>query len=70
VASAIKRKAADAVKVKPIAPETSTFADLGIDPWLVETLQAMQIKKPTEIQRACIGPILAGKPTTLSMIAF
>ncbi|SAL95415.1 hypothetical protein [Absidia glauca] len=61
VASAIKRKATDAAKVKPIAPETSSFADLGIDPWLVETLQAMQIKKPTEIQRACIGPILAGK---------
>ncbi|KAI8335073.1 P-loop containing nucleoside triphosphate hydrolase protein [Chlamydoabsidia padenii] len=63
VAASIKRKATDnePAQVKPIAPETSSFTDLGIDPWLVETLQAMQIKKPTEIQRACIPPILAGK---------
>ncbi|KAI8099920.1 P-loop containing nucleoside triphosphate hydrolase protein [Halteromyces radiatus] len=58
VTASIKKKTD---KPKSIAPESSTFGDLGIDPWLVETLQAMQIKQPTEIQRACIPPILAGK---------
>ncbi|CAO3649277.1 unnamed protein product [Cunninghamella blakesleeana] len=59
VAASIKKK--NETKTKTIASESATFSDLGIDPWLVEGLQAMQIKKPTEIQRACIPPILAGK---------
>ncbi|KAI9304347.1 P-loop containing nucleoside triphosphate hydrolase protein [Cunninghamella echinulata] len=59
VAASIKKKNEN--KVKKIASESSTFNDLGIDPWLIESLHAMQIKKPTEIQRACIPPVLAGK---------
>ncbi|KAI7862212.1 P-loop containing nucleoside triphosphate hydrolase protein [Spinellus fusiger] len=38
-----------------------TFGQLGIDDWLGNTLKSMQIRSPTEIQRACIPPILAGK---------
>ncbi|CAG8622507.1 3353_t:CDS:2 [Paraglomus brasilianum] len=38
-----------------------SFEQLGIDGWLVEALRAMSIKYPTEIQSACIPPILAGR---------
>ncbi|KAH0612884.1 uncharacterized protein H6S33_009264 [Morchella sextelata] len=38
-----------------------SFADLGIDRWLVDSLGAMAIRKPTAIQAACIQPILEGK---------
>ena len=44
-----------------IAPPTSSFQDLGVDEWLCDTLKAMQIKRPSEIQRACIPPALSGK---------
>jgi hypothetical protein len=40
---------------------TTSFSDLGVQSWLVEALAAMAIKKPTEIQRACIPPALEGK---------
>lgn len=40
-----------------------TFAALGVDRWLVDSLHAMAIRKPTPIQSACIGPILAGSPS-------
>ncbi|ORX64447.1 P-loop containing nucleoside triphosphate hydrolase protein [Linderina pennispora] len=43
-----------------IPPPMCSFADLGLDPWLVDTLGAMSISEPTEIQRACIPPILVG----------
>ncbi|KAJ2294960.1 putative RNA helicase [Coemansia sp. RSA 353] len=42
-------------------PEMCTFSALGLDSWLTSTLSAMSIHEPTEIQRACIGPILAGR---------
>ncbi|KAI7906925.1 P-loop containing nucleoside triphosphate hydrolase protein [Cokeromyces recurvatus] len=58
---AASQKKAVEKKKQTIAPQGSTFADLGIDDWLCETLKAMSIKEPTEIQRACIPPILAGK---------
>ncbi|ORX51919.1 DEAD-domain-containing protein [Hesseltinella vesiculosa] len=60
VAASIKKKQTTPA-AKKIAPSTASFTDIGIDPWLVETLQVMQIKQPTEIQRACIPPILAGR---------
>lgn len=40
---------------------TSTFASLNVSPWLVHSLAAMAIQNPTEIQRACIPQILAGR---------
>ncbi|KAJ2898183.1 putative RNA helicase [Coemansia aciculifera] len=38
----------------------SAFKELGLDQWLVDSLSAMAITQPTEIQRACIQPTLAG----------
>ncbi|KAI8065531.1 P-loop containing nucleoside triphosphate hydrolase protein [Gongronella butleri] len=61
VAASIKKKQAAAATQTQIAPKTASFNDLGIDAWLVDTLHSMQIKEPTEIQRACIPPVLAGK---------
>jgi len=40
---------------------TPSFAALGVDRWLVDSLSAMAIRKPTAIQAACIGPLLAGQ---------
>ncbi|KAF1816638.1 ATP-dependent RNA helicase DBP8 [Eremomyces bilateralis CBS 781.70] len=40
---------------------TSNFAELNVDPWLVASLAAMQIKRPTGIQKACIPEILKGR---------
>ncbi|KAF3908659.1 hypothetical protein AA313_de0205656 [Arthrobotrys entomopaga] len=37
------------------------FASLGVKPWLVTSLAAMAIKRPTPIQAACIPEILKGK---------
>src|SRR5947209_7885951 len=38
-----------------------TFKELGLNSWLVDALKAMSIKFPSEIQKACIPPILKGK---------
>ncbi|KAJ1839627.1 putative RNA helicase, partial [Coemansia sp. RSA 2703] len=59
----------DEIKVAPLsskdseyqAPPMCTFAALGLDSWLVDTLRAMSIMQPTEIQRACIPAILSGR---------
>jgi ATP-dependent RNA helicase DDX49/DBP8 len=44
---------------KPLAQ--SSFASLGISPWIVASLSAMQITRPTQIQAESIPPILAGQ---------
>ncbi|KAJ2607607.1 putative RNA helicase, partial [Coemansia sp. RSA 1804] len=61
--SPAKEKEHDAGKDKDEyrVPPMRTFAELGLDQWLVDSLSAMAIKQPTEIQRACIGPILEGR---------
>lgn len=41
--------------------EKSTFADLGVDPWLVSSLSALAISRPTGIQKGCIPEILKGR---------
>lgn len=48
-----------------ISPEAGpskqvTFSSLGISPPLLSALSKMAIHAPTEIQRACIPPLLAG----------
>ncbi|CEP17461.1 hypothetical protein [Parasitella parasitica] len=48
-------------KKQVIASKGTSFADIGVEEWLSDSLKAMSIKEPTEIQRACIPPILAGK---------
>src|SRR5262245_38897641 len=37
------------------------FADLGLDPRLVETITALGYEEPTPIQREAIPPLLAGR---------
>lgn len=39
----------------------SNFAALNVAPWLVGSLSAMAIKRPTAIQKACIPEILKGR---------
>lgn len=39
----------------------STFASLNLSPWLIGSLSAMAIKRPTAIQKACIPEILKGR---------
>lgn len=48
-------------KKQVIAPEGTSFVDIGVEEWLSDTLKNMSIKEPSEIQRACIPPILAGR---------
>ena len=40
---------------------TSTFAELGLSPTLLQTLDAIGYHQPTPIQRAAIPPLLAGR---------
>lgn len=39
----------------------SSFEALSVVPWLIKSLSALQIKRPTAIQRACIPEILGGR---------
>ncbi|KAI9837994.1 MAG: putative RNA helicase [Sarea resinae] len=39
----------------------ASFASLGVHPWLVASLSAMAIKRPTGIQSGCIPEILKGR---------
>ena len=41
--------------------ERTTFADLGASKALVASLGTMSIRHPTEVQTACIPPLLAGE---------
>ena len=40
---------------------SSTFDSLGVSSWLIRSLSAMQIARPTAIQKACIPEILGGR---------
>lgn len=39
----------------------SSFASLNVTPWLIASLAAMEILRPTAIQKGCIPEILAGR---------
>ncbi|KAH6914968.1 ATP-dependent rRNA helicase RRP3 [Coprinopsis sp. MPI-PUGE-AT-0042] len=54
------RKSNNALEVNP-PKSASSFRDLGISSVLQSALASMSIKLPTEVQSACIPPILAGK---------
>ncbi|PGH18140.1 ATP-dependent RNA helicase DBP8 [Helicocarpus griseus UAMH5409] len=45
----------------PLPMEGTSFSSLGLAPWLVGSLSAMAIKRPTAIQKACIPEILKGR---------
>ncbi|KAI9684193.1 MAG: putative RNA helicase [Trizodia sp. TS-e1964] len=53
--------AASSVQAERPSAQASTFAALNVDPWLVSSLAAMAIKRPTGIQRGCIPQILEGR---------
>ena len=39
----------------------SSFASIDVAPWLIASLAAMAIQRPTAIQKGCIPEILAGR---------
>lgn len=47
--------------VRPKINLKDSFKDLGISQQIISTLGTIAIKKPTEIQAACIEPMLAGR---------
>ena len=46
---------------EPESKNTPTFADLGLDPRIVETVEALGFSEPTGIQAQAIPPLLAGR---------
>jgi ATP-dependent RNA helicase DDX49/DBP8 len=46
-------------------PASTTFSGLGISASLQSALTSMSIRTPTEVQAACIPPLLQGKQITL-----
>ncbi|GJN33207.1 hypothetical protein PR202_gb21780 [Eleusine coracana subsp. coracana] len=42
-------------------PSTATFADLGLSQWLVDSCDALGMRRPTAVQRRCIPRALAGE---------
>jgi ATP-dependent RNA helicase DDX49/DBP8 len=55
--------------LSPDAGKPVTFISLGISPPLLSALSKMAIRAPTEIQRACIPPLLAGQSLFLGYLA-
>lgn len=58
--AAIPETIAEAQDKASLASRTS-FATLGVAPWLVASLSAMQIRRPTTIQAGCIPEIIKGR---------
>ncbi|CAO3659170.1 unnamed protein product [Umbelopsis vinacea] len=54
------KSSSEAALVRAKSNDTS-FEDLGLSNWLVEALASLSIRKPSEIQKACIPSILANK---------
>jgi ATP-dependent RNA helicase DDX49/DBP8 len=48
------------VKLTPPKPMATAFSELGISPPLEAALRSMSIQVPTEVQAACIPPLLDG----------
>lgn len=44
-----------------IVDASASFASLDVAPWLIASLSAMEIKRPTAIQKGCIPKILQGR---------
>lgn len=44
-----------------IVDSKASFATLDVSPWLIASLAAMEIKRPTGIQKGCIPKILEGR---------
>ena len=52
----VRQRSLSSGAAKPV-----TFSSLGISPPLLSALTKMAIRAPTEIQQACIPPLLAGQ---------
>jgi len=52
---------ADDIFSAPRATENATFESLGLSEPIIQALATINIRKPTEIQTACVPPILAGR---------
>ncbi|PVH96252.1 ATP-dependent RNA helicase DBP8 [Periconia macrospinosa] len=63
--SRIKKRTETKTPTEVSAPvesvEKTSFASIGVAPWLVAALGAMEIRKPTGIQKASIPEILKGR---------
>ncbi|KAI6567946.1 putative RNA helicase [Pyricularia oryzae] len=60
---AVQSVAQAAGKKRILAPtdQNTTFESLGVEPWLVQSLANLAVKRPTGIQKGCIGEILKGR---------
>ncbi|KAF8866035.1 DEAD-domain-containing protein [Acephala macrosclerotiorum] len=58
--NAVNKETDNGAGLAPTDPNT-TFASLTVKPWLVKSLEAMAIKRPTGIQKGCIPEILKGR---------
>ncbi|CAM0137965.1 putative RNA helicase [Umbelopsis sp. WA50703] len=54
------KSSSEAALVRAKSKDT-TFEDLGLSNWLVDALSSLSIRKPSEIQKACVPAILSGK---------
>ena len=59
ISAALPSTIAQAQDPAALAGRTS-FATVGVAPWLVASLSALAVRRPTEIQAACIPPLLRG----------
>lgn len=62
-----------AVPIPPQPPSSlptkaTSFASFGITPALLSALNKISIRTPTEIQSACIPPLLEGKSTVIFIV--
>ncbi|WVR07019.1 hypothetical protein IAU60_004058 [Kwoniella sp. DSM 27419] len=55
-----KKDAMASFSINPKPSADTTFASLGLSQPLINALAGINIRKPTEIQSACVGPIMAG----------
>ncbi|TLD16489.1 uncharacterized protein PgNI_00898 [Pyricularia grisea] len=60
---AVQSIAQAAGKKRILAPtdQNTTFESLGVEPWLVQSLANLAVKRPTGIQKGCIAEILKGR---------
>ncbi len=56
--------------LSPGASKPVTFSSLGISPLLLSALSKMAIHAPTEIQQACIPPLLAGQLLNSGLLGY
>ncbi|KAJ2960646.1 hypothetical protein NQZ79_g4004 [Umbelopsis isabellina] len=54
-------KSSSEVALNRAKSKDTTFENLGLSSWLVDALSSLSIRKPSEIQKACVPAILSGK---------